>query len=49
MNFIERLLRMTPDGGSGAYELFLLLAPFLAMAVRELAKQNQSSTRGAKT
>jgi len=35
MDFIERLFRMTPDGGSGAYELFLVLVPFLAMTVRE--------------
>jgi hypothetical protein len=44
MDFIERLLRMTPDGGSGAYELFLALVPFLAMAVRGFTKRNRSNT-----
>jgi hypothetical protein len=36
MDFIERLFRITPDGGSGAYELFLTLAPFLLLTAREL-------------
>ena len=36
MDFIERLFRMTPDGGSGAYELFLVLVSFLLLTVREL-------------
>jgi hypothetical protein len=44
MDFIERLLRMSPDGGSGAYELFLALVPLLAMAVREFMKRNRSNT-----
>jgi hypothetical protein len=35
MDFIERLFRMRPDGGSGAYELFLILVPVLAVTFRE--------------
>jgi len=44
MDFIERLLRMAPDGGSGAYELFLALVLFLVLVAREFTKRNSSNT-----
>jgi hypothetical protein len=44
MHFIEQLLRMSPDQGSGACELFLALVVVLAMAVREFTKRNRSNT-----
>jgi hypothetical protein len=33
MDFIEQLFGFSPDGGSGSFELLLILAPFLVAAV----------------
>jgi hypothetical protein len=41
MHFIERLLRISPDEGSGAYELFLALVLILATAIPKFTKQNR--------
>jgi len=32
MDFIERLFGISPDGGSGTFELMLLLVPILIVA-----------------
>jgi hypothetical protein len=34
MDFIERLLGVSPDGGSGAFELLLLIIPVALMQLR---------------
>ncbi len=44
MHFIEQLLRMSPDGGSGACELFLALVLVFAITVRQFTKRNPSNT-----
>jgi hypothetical protein len=38
MSFIESLFGISPDGGSGAFELLLMLAP-VALAVWRLARR----------
>jgi hypothetical protein len=40
MDFIERIFGISPDGGSGLFEL-LLLVPFLVMAGLYLRKRAQ--------
>jgi hypothetical protein len=44
MHFIEQLFRMSPDGGSGACELFLTFVLVFAITVREFTKRNPSNT-----
>jgi hypothetical protein len=40
MDFIERLLGVSPDGGSGALELALFVAPLVMLAIaRALARR----------
>jgi hypothetical protein len=39
MSFIESLLGISPDGGSGTFELLLILIPVAALAVRQLARR----------
>lgn len=39
MSFIESLLGISPDGGSGTFELLLLLIPMAAIAVRTFARR----------
>ncbi len=34
MDFIERLFGLSPDGGSGAFELSLLAIPFLFLGMK---------------
>ena len=41
MDFIERIFGFSPDGGSGAFELLLLAAPFAAVLWRVIAKLKQ--------
>jgi hypothetical protein len=38
MDFIERLFHISPDGGSGTFELWLVLAPVLVVLVAALAR-----------
>jgi hypothetical protein len=33
MDFIERLFGISPDGGSGAFELLLFLLPIMGIAI----------------
>jgi hypothetical protein len=44
MHFIEQFLRVSPDGGSGACELFLALVLVFAITVRQFTKRNPSNT-----
>lgn len=42
MDFIERLLGFSPDGGSGAFEYLLLLIPIVGIvALREMRKRSK--------
>ncbi len=34
MDFIERIFGFSPDGGSGVFELLLVLVPFVLMGAR---------------
>lgn len=43
MRFIEYLLGIAPDGGSGSCELLLFPAPMLAIAVWPLARQKATN------
>ena len=39
MSFIESLFGISPDGGSGTFELLLMLIPIAAVAVRAFARR----------
>jgi hypothetical protein len=41
MDFIERLFGVSPDGGSGALELALFVAPLLIVAGLALARRRR--------
>jgi len=43
MNFIEYLLHISPDGGSGTLEMLLFLAPILVAGVGFLLLKRQQS------
>jgi len=44
MSFIESLLGISPDGGSGAFELLLVLVPVALVAVRSLTRRTTVKT-----
>jgi len=39
MSFIESLFGISPDGGSGTFELLLMLIPIAALAVRAFRRR----------
>jgi hypothetical protein len=39
MSFIENLLGISPDGGSGTFELLLVLIPIAVVAARAFARR----------
>ena len=41
MDFIERIFGLSPDGGSGAFELLLLAAPLAVVGWRLAAKRRR--------
>jgi hypothetical protein len=41
MDFIERLLGIAPDGGSGSLELLLLLAPIVGIALLKCVRRER--------
>jgi len=41
MDFIERLLGLAPDGGSGSLELLLLVAPIVGIALLMSARRRE--------
>lgn len=42
MDFIERLVGVSPDGGSGATELLMIVVPLiLGLCVRALARRQR--------
>ena len=48
MDFVERLFGISPDGGSGLFELLLLLIPILggsAFLAFHLARKKKAETR----
>jgi len=45
MDFIENLLHISPDGGSGTLEIALLLAPALCVAALRLWRARRGQRR----
>ena len=45
MNFIERVLHISPDGGSGSFESLLVLIPVLVVAVSYLVRRARAGQR----
>jgi hypothetical protein len=41
MEFIERVFHISPDGGSGALELALLLVPVICVVIFLLARHSK--------
>jgi MYXO-CTERM domain-containing protein len=39
MDFIEKIFGISPDGGSGSFEVALLLAPVLLVAALVIARR----------
>jgi hypothetical protein len=39
MDFVERALSISPDGGTGSFELLLMLIPVLVVAVLVFRKK----------
>ena len=39
MDFIERVLHISPDGGSGSFEFLLVLIPALVVAVSYMMRR----------
>ena len=39
MDFIERLLGVSPDGGSGSFEVLLFLIPIVGIAALTVARR----------
>lgn len=46
MDFVEQLFGISPDGGSGAYELTLLLTVLCLVALGALRRRLSRSHRG---
>jgi hypothetical protein len=45
MDFIERLFGFSPDGGSGLFELLLLILPVLSLAAYRLVRFSERLRR----
>jgi len=41
MDFVERLVGFSIDGGSGSFELMLLMIPLAGLAIRHLWQNRQ--------